>query len=248
MSTLSSAAVICRHISSAVLFAVAALLICAAVTPGSAQTFTTLHSFTGTPDGASPFGGLVAGRNGNYYGTTIYGGTSNNGTVFEMSPPTASGGDWTETVIWSFAGGAGGEYPSFQLAIDGRGRLYGETYGGGGGICSCGVVFVLVPPETSGANWTVQVLWSSTDTLYGGLTLDATGALYGIQPGGGTFNGGLAFKLTPTAGVGFTETTLYNFRSGPRRRRRTIRPVDNGRERQPLWRVFWRRRGLGDRL
>jgi uncharacterized repeat protein (TIGR03803 family) len=98
MSTLSSAArgVICPYISCAVLFAVATLLICATASPARAQTFTTLHSFTGTPDGASPFGGLVADRDGNYYGTTQYGGTSNNGTVFEISPPTVIGGNWTD--------------------------------------------------------------------------------------------------------------------------------------------------------
>jgi uncharacterized repeat protein (TIGR03803 family) len=218
MSTLrSSAREGCQHIFRAVLFAVATLLVCATASPASAQTFTTLHAFTGTPDGASPFGGLVTDRKGNHYGTTQYGGTSNNGTVFEMSPPTVSGGDWTETVIWNFAGGTEAGRPSYQLAMDAKGNLYGEAESGGSTACSCGAVFVLVPPRAEGEPWTERVIYAPTvgtlgaDVFYGGLTLDSSGALYGTQFGGGTFNEGLAFKITPTAGVGFTVTTLYNF-------------------------------------
>jgi uncharacterized repeat protein (TIGR03803 family) len=47
-------------------------------------TFTPLTSFNGT-NGANPASRLVQGRDGNFYGTTIGGGTLNRGTVFQMT-------------------------------------------------------------------------------------------------------------------------------------------------------------------
>jgi uncharacterized repeat protein (TIGR03803 family) len=44
-----------------------------------------LYTFTGEPDGAEPLSGLVS-VNGTLYGTTYQGGTSNNGTVFSITP------------------------------------------------------------------------------------------------------------------------------------------------------------------
>src|SRR5579859_6558999 len=110
-----------------------------------AQTFTVLHTFTNTPDGEGPFGGLVADSKGNFYGTTEDGGTYGFGTVFEISP-AASG--WTETVIWNFAGGADGEDPAYQLAMDGSGNVFGVTQNGGDASCNCGTVFELQPPAS----------------------------------------------------------------------------------------------------
>ena len=52
-----------------------------------AQTVTNLYSFVGSPtDGEYPFAGLVQGSDGNFYGTTLYGGANNSGTVFRISP------------------------------------------------------------------------------------------------------------------------------------------------------------------
>ncbi len=204
---------VCPVITSVFLLAAATIFVSAAISPASAQTFTTLHTFTSSPDGSSPFGGLVADRNGNYYGTTQHGGSSGNGTVFEMSPPGAGSSAWTETVVWNFAAGADGSIPSFQLVIDGKGNLYGETQEGGGS-CGCGSVFVLVPPKTSGASWTKRIIYDpagSTAGFYGGLMLDSTGAVYGIQSAGGAFAEGLAFKITPVSGGGYQSTVLYSF-------------------------------------
>jgi len=55
---------------------------------GGAWTETVLHTFTGgTTDGRAPEAGLIFDRAGNLYGTTAYGGTSNLGIVFELTPP-----------------------------------------------------------------------------------------------------------------------------------------------------------------
>jgi uncharacterized repeat protein (TIGR03803 family) len=46
-----------------------------------------LHSFLGAPsDGAGPFAGLIADKEGALYGTTLGGGSSGFGTVFKMTP------------------------------------------------------------------------------------------------------------------------------------------------------------------
>src|SRR5450631_558414 len=55
-----------------------------AAVPAQAQTFSTLHNFTGSPDGAGPAGGLIRDSAGNLYGTTLSGGDQNVGTIFEV--------------------------------------------------------------------------------------------------------------------------------------------------------------------
>jgi hypothetical protein len=193
-----------------VLFVVAAIFAIAAVSPASAQTFTTLYTFYGS----NPFGGLVADRNDNYYGTTAAGGEYYYGMVFELSPPTVAWGGWTETVIWNFAGyGYGdGAGPAYQLLIDEEGNLYGETRQGG--IYDSGTVFLLAPPKTSGGSWTKRILYLPTggeEVFFGELLRDSAGALYGTQFSSGTFDEGLAFKLTPGPNGEFRATTLYSF-------------------------------------
>ena len=46
---------------------------------------TPLYSFTNGDDGASPWAGLIQGADGNFYGTTCYGGVYGGGTVFELA-------------------------------------------------------------------------------------------------------------------------------------------------------------------
>jgi uncharacterized repeat protein (TIGR03803 family) len=94
-----------------------------------AQTFTTLHSFDGT-DGQSPLAAPVQATNGDFYGTTKWGGTSafGYGTVFEITP---SG---TLTTLYSFcpqSGCADGSDPYSGLIQATNGDFYGTTYYGG---------------------------------------------------------------------------------------------------------------------
>jgi len=53
----------------------------------NAQTETNLHSFGNYPDGYSSYAGLVQGRDGNFCGTTLQGGTNDGGTVFQLTVP-----------------------------------------------------------------------------------------------------------------------------------------------------------------
>jgi uncharacterized repeat protein (TIGR03803 family) len=114
--------------------------------PGGAWTETILHSFAGGVDGANPTAGLAIGSDGALFGTTYSGGSSNEGTLFALSPPGTPGGTWTEDILYNFTGGSDGGNPQGGLVIGAGEVLYGTTYSGGSGLaCSggCGTVFSL---------------------------------------------------------------------------------------------------------
>jgi uncharacterized repeat protein (TIGR03803 family) len=173
-----------------------------------------LHAFAGGDDGGSPsFGTLTIDASGNLYGATVYGGSRGYGTVFELTPSRVKSG-WTETVLYSFTGGADGAEPWSGVAFDAAGNLYGTTtFGGVGGGNGGGVVFRLAP--NGDGTWTESVLHAfqgSNDGLNpsGGLTFDSAGNLYGTTQNGGS-GGGTIFKLQPSGGGQWTETILYSF-------------------------------------
>lgn len=114
--------------------------------------FTILHTFSGSPDGATPSESLTLDEAGNLYGTASFGGDESCnggyscGVAFEVSP---SG---QESVIYTFTGGAtDGEVPYGGLVRDSSGNFYGTTVSGGVGPCSqgCGIVFKLTPTSKS---------------------------------------------------------------------------------------------------
>ncbi len=172
----------------------------------TAWTLSTLFAFNGSSNGYLPTGTLIMDKSGNIYGTTVNGGTANDGVAYELSP--AGGGvPWTEKVLASF-GASNGIEPYAGLVLDSAGNLYGTT--ANGGAYNHGAVFELTPPGT----WTEQVLLSfnGTDGAYAfpNLTIDASGTLYGVTGGGGKTGDGTIFKLTPPAKgkTGWTETVL----------------------------------------
>ncbi len=70
-----------------------------------------LWSFDHQPDGVGPQAGLTMDTTGNLYGTTLGGGAHGEGAVFELTPPTNSGANWNESIIWSFNRGSDGNQP-----------------------------------------------------------------------------------------------------------------------------------------
>ena len=104
---------------------------------------TVLYSFKGGADGYYPVAALVRDAKGNLYGTTVFGGTHGDGTVFKV---TKKG---VETVLYSFTGGADGNEPDAGVVFDKQGNLFGTTANGGiaNSHCpdGCGVVFKIVP-------------------------------------------------------------------------------------------------------
>jgi len=201
-----------------------------------AQTLTTIWSFTGSSgDGQYPFpeGHLPFDNNGALYGTTAGGGgTGNNGTVYQLVPPTVQGGAWTENILYRFAGGADGRQPGMGVVFDQIGNLYGTTqFGGNAQACGggCGTIFELSPPAQPGGQWTHTVLHTfqgSFDGQYPGeVVFGPNGALYGTTTSGGTpgvlchsnqrikFGCGTVFEFAPPAqkGGSWTKTVLYTF-------------------------------------
>jgi uncharacterized repeat protein (TIGR03803 family) len=184
---------------------------------------TPLYLFSG-PDGANPASRVIFGPDGSLYGTTLSGGSANQGSVFRLSPPPtickAVLCPWRETVLHSFQGGTDGAQPQYgDLVFDQQGNLYGTTPQGGGadncsGFDGCGVVYKLTP---SNGGWTESVLYrfqgaNDGGGPYAGMIFDSAGNLYGVASFGGTYYCGAFFELSPTEG-GWTESVLYNFDS-----------------------------------
>jgi uncharacterized repeat protein (TIGR03803 family) len=179
-------------------------------------TETVLYSFSGS-DGAYPYASVVLAASGALYGTTELGGALGYGVVFELTPPTVSGGAWTETVLYSFTGGDDGAFPYAGVAIDGKGDLFGTA--AFGGTSQKGTVFKLTPPAKSGGAWTETVLHNFTGSdggfPYAGVILGTGGVLYGTTTGGVTAGNGTAFELTPpSTGKVWKETILHKFTGG----------------------------------
>lgn len=209
-----------KVVTHVVTLGLAVMLIAFTSIAASGQSEISLYSFTGGSDGDQPFAGLVSDGAGNVYGTTNGGGVFGAGTVFKLAP--ISGGGWTHTVLYSFSGGTDGGYPYASLIFDAAGNLYGTTYDGGAASCSqfaygCGVVFEL-SPRPSG-KWREKVLYrfqkNGRDGLYpyAGLTLDASGNLYGTTVQGGSYNQGTVFKLT-LSNNRWKEQVLHTFSGG----------------------------------
>ncbi len=164
---------------------------------------TVLHSFTDAGgDGAYPYAGLVLDTANNLYGTTSHGGNSGYGVAFKVN--TAG----SETVLYSFTGGADGGYPwSGALVLDASGNLYGTT--DGGGAKGAGTVFKLDTAGTESVLYSFCSVYGCTDGAgpEGGLVQDWAGNLYGATTQGGASNAGTLFELDTTG----KETVLYSF-------------------------------------
>jgi len=165
----------------------------------SSGTFTTLYSFKSGVDGNVPNQGIVLDKSGNIYGTTNYGGASNFGTVFEVTP---SG---TETVLHTFTpNGKDGFYPAAGVILDSKDNLYGTT--ASGGTIGVGTVFKVT---ASGSETILHSFSGGKDgiTPEASMVLDKKDNLYGTTAYGGAFDLGTVFELTSYG----TETTLHSF-------------------------------------
>lgn len=168
----------------------------------SAQTLSTLVNFDET-NGAQPRSTLVIGIDGNFYGTTVGGGSDESGTFFKMTP------DGALTVLYNFCSPntcTDGAYPApgAGLVQAAGGDFYGTTTGGG--AVNRGTIFKIT---TSGALTTLHS-FSGPDGAqpYAGLVQATDGNFYGTTYfGGAKGNEGTVFKITPEGEF----TTLYSF-------------------------------------
>jgi uncharacterized repeat protein (TIGR03803 family) len=157
-----------------------------------AQTFNVLYAFKGfrgKHHGATPYAAVVLGPGGSLYGTTAFGGSEQEGTVFRLR---ANG---HETILHSFVQGDGYQ-PQTTLIPDGAGNFYGTTLTTVFEVNKTGVLTVL------------YIFSGEVDGLPSpGLIRDKLGNLYGTTSNGGTYGFGTVFKLD-TAG---NKTILHSF-------------------------------------
>jgi len=164
----------------------------------SAGTLTTLYSFTGGADGATPEAELVQGSDGFFYGTALLGGSNNNGGVFQISSNGAF------TALHDFTG-VDGAMPLSTLVEGSDGNFYGTTSQGGAN--NTGTVFAI----TTAGTFTTLYSFTGTNTdgaiPKSGLVQGTNGLFYGTTYLGGTNNDGTVFEISSNG----VTTTLYQF-------------------------------------
>lgn len=159
-------------------------------------TETVLYRFNGGKDGGNPYAEVIMDKAGNLYGTTLFGGMYNSGTVFRLAP------DGTKTVLSHFANLVG-DGPHGGVIEDKAGNLYGTTFDGGG--YGFGTVFKITPEGSTTALYT----FTGSDGRYpeSRLVMDNAGNLYGTTSEGGAGNSGAIFEIAPDG----AESVLYSF-------------------------------------
>ena len=177
-------------------------------------TITPVVTFNGA-NGATPVAALIQANDGNFYGTTSFGGaTSTNGTgsdasgaIFEITP---SG---TYTLLYSFTGGTDGSVPAGALYQGDDGNFYGTTSGNNGQNGS-GTIFRFKPG--TGTAGTLTTLYTFTGAADGGVPLaglveDSNGNFWGTTSVDGTGSAGTVFMINADHEL----TTVYPFCSSP---------------------------------
>jgi uncharacterized repeat protein (TIGR03803 family) len=186
------------------------------ITP--AGELTTLHRFcseANCTDGWGPFAALTMGSDGNFYGTTVYGGDSGGisagGTVFQITP---QGKLTTIHSFCSLANCADGAQPRTALVLGSNGNFYGTTFVGGANNhgCSdnsCGTIFEIT---TAGQLTTLYNFCSALECAdgywpEGALALGSDGNFYGTASKGAAGGFGSIFELTSSGQF----NSLYSF-------------------------------------
>ncbi|MBS0661396.1 MAG: cadherin-like domain-containing protein [Verrucomicrobia bacterium] len=163
-------------------------------------TLTTLAEFDysgGAAAGATPYGTLVQGAAGVFYGTTQLGGAAGFGTVFRVT----SGGVFTTLFEFQNTGSVPGAYPQAGLRRAADGSFYGCTYAGG--AAGFGTVFRFTDPGAL----TTLIEFTGTGGARAGaypaapLCQTSGGDLYGTTYGGGAFDKGTIFRLAAGSGA-----------------------------------------------
>lgn len=153
----------------------------------------TVASFGGA-NGVQPRSGVVIDAKGDLLGTTQFGGTYDNGTVFEVRR-----GSSTITTLASFDHDDGAQ-PLGQLALDGSGNLYGTTVSGGnrGEGADQATVFKYSP---STSTLSALAMFSPTmnnrpATALPGIAVDANGNVFGTAWFAGSHSTGAIYEIT----------------------------------------------------
>jgi len=165
------------------------------ITPAGLETV--LYSFPGSTSFDFPVSSaLIQASDGNFYGTTFYGGANGNGTVFKITPAGV------ETTLHSFGTNGDGKNPYSALIQGSDGNFYGTTAGGtiasgGTGNQIAGTVFKITPAGVESVLYSFTGLNGDGDDPLAALVLGSDGNFYGTTLLGGTSFAGTVFKITP---------------------------------------------------
>lgn len=203
------------------------------LSPGTnGWSLSTLYSFTGGTDGASPLAAVLFDLAGNLLTTTSGGGSvacynsypggaSGCGAIVKL---TSTAGVWTLSASYDFPTPTDGGTPMSNLIADADGNFYGTAEFGGTGQClfyyfdGCGAVFELSP--SSDGKWTEKILYSFQSTNDGAIpagpvTFDQSGNLYGMTMHGGSegcpAGCGTVYELSPMPDGTWKEQVIYTF-------------------------------------
>jgi hypothetical protein len=149
-----------------------------------AWALSALYNF---PDSASQYPvAVTVGPDGNLYGTTALVEKDKQGGTAFLLTPTAGGGSWTETTLWTFPTGnlnSVSEQPSGSISFArSGGSIFGVTSNKDDAL---GTVFQLVPPASGSGEWTEDVL-DDRHTLTPALGIVSGGLVYGTDFAGNT--------------------------------------------------------------
>ena len=184
--------------------AVAAITFSLAVC-AQAQTFTTLANFIVSNGDEPYYGSVIQATNGNYYGTTSYGGKNGGGVIFEIT----SAGKLSD--IYNFCSQtncADGKNPYSGLILGSDGNFYGTTHDSGGPN-NAGTVFKMTigGKLTTLYSFCAQPSCTDGEAPDGALVQASNGNFYGTTYNGGAFGYGTIFEVTQSG----TFKTLYSF-------------------------------------
>ena len=150
-------------------------------------------------DGANPMAGLVIGSDGNFYGTTAFGGNDSAGIVFKV---TSSG---SETILHYFGVNGDGVSPQAALTLGNDGKFYGTTFNGG--AKSQGSVFSITLAGAESVIYSLGTNSRDGANPQASLVLANNGYFYGTTPSNGANSQGIVFRVSSSG----LEKVLYSF-------------------------------------
>jgi uncharacterized repeat protein (TIGR03803 family) len=185
--------------------ALLALVISAAALPAQAQTYTVLHSFSSSTDGANPTAGLSQGTSGNLFGTTSTGGTNGSGTTYLITP------EGTLTTLYDYCSTShhgicmDGKIVKAGIVQSAEVFFYGVTVFGGNLTANAGILFKISPT----GNLTIlhDFVGADGSNPYASLYHGTNGFFYGSTTAGGANGLGTLFNIDDLG----TFTSLHSF-------------------------------------
>jgi uncharacterized repeat protein (TIGR03803 family) len=165
---------------------------------------TTIHTFH-VDEGTYPTS-LISDGKGNLYGATAEGGVNDEGILYRLRP---TGNLWQETVLTSFGVGDIGERPFGNIVIDAQGNLFGTDN-------TITTEYAEAVFEASPSNGYAGKIIYTTSFItatggYGGLTMDASGNIWGISVQAYEPLIATAFELSPNGGGGWNSKVIFTF-------------------------------------